>query len=187
MTIQTPRRRLVVGLFGLALVGSACGSGTEGVEAADAWARPSPMMADAAAVYMTLSSEDGATIASVSVPSDIAGRAEIHETVAMDDMMTNDERMADEEAMDDEMDESMEDGDHEDGEHMGDTAMMMQELEDGLLIPAGDEVVLEPGGLHVMLLDLPEPLEEGDTFDVTFTEDDGEEFTVSVEVRSEAP
>jgi len=41
---------------------------------------------------------------------------------------------------------------------------VMRMREAGLLpIPPGDEVVLEPGGLHIMLLDLTESLVEGDT------------------------
>ncbi len=198
MTSPSPRYRLAAGVVALTLVGSACGSDSGGVEASDAWARPSPMMADAAAVYLNLSSDEEITIASASVAGDVAGRAELHETVAIDDM---------EESMDEgEMEESMSDGDMEEGDmeesmdegemdeesmdedgHMGDMAMTMRPIEGGLTVPAGGEVAFEPGGLHVMLLDLPEPLEEGETFDLTLTEDDGDEITVSVEVRSEAP
>ena len=52
-------------------------------------------------------------------------------------------------------------------------------------IPAGSTVMMVPGGLHVMLLDLAEPLELGDTFDMTLTFDGGTELITTVEVRDE--
>ena len=39
--------------------------------------------------------------------------------------------------------------------------MMMQRLPDGLLIPAGGYVSLQPGGYHLMLMGLMEPLVDG--------------------------
>ena len=49
----------------------------------------------------------------------------------------------------------------------GDT-MRMRPLVDGLVIPAGQAVELKPGGYHVMLTGLNQPLVEGETIDVTF-------------------
>ena len=54
-------------------------------------------------------------------------------------------------------------------------------------VPAGDAVVLEPGGLHFMLLGLSEPLELGQVFDLTMQFETAEDLTVEVEVRDEAP
>ena len=68
----------------------------------------------------------------------------------------------------------------------GEIAMTMQEVA-AIALPAGETVSLEPGGLHVMLLDLPEPLEAGEEFELTLTLEDGEELVVGVEVRDEAP
>jgi copper(I)-binding protein len=160
---------LVVGLLG-----SACGSdGAGGVEASGAWARTSPMSAEAGAAYVTLSSDEAVSIVSASVPAAVAGRAELHETVAMD----MDESSTGEGSMDE---GSMDEG------SMGDVPMTMHEVS-SIDIPAGGSVSLEPGGLHVMLLDLPSPLELGDTFDITFATADGAEFSVAVEVRDDAP
>ena len=39
--------------------------------------------------------------------------------------------------------------------------MKMNEVPGGVVIPAGDWVILEPGGLHIMFMDLKEPLVEG--------------------------
>ncbi|WP_373353186.1 copper chaperone PCu(A)C [Pseudoroseicyclus sp. CXY001] len=47
--------------------------------------------------------------------------------------------------------------------------MRMRELEDGLPIPAGETVVLEPGGYHLMLRELEGPLVEGTEVPVTLT------------------
>ena len=47
--------------------------------------------------------------------------------------------------------------------------MKMNEVEGGLVIPAGQSVTLAPGGLHIMLMDLKEQLVEGSTFPVTLT------------------
>ncbi len=42
-----------------------------------------------------------------------------------------------------------------------DGVMTMRQLRDGLVIPAGQSVTLEPGGFHLMLMGLTEPLVEG--------------------------
>lgn len=45
--------------------------------------------------------------------------------------------------------------------------MRMRELADGLAIPAGETVTLEPGGFHVMFMDLQDALVEGEEVLVT--------------------
>ncbi|WP_108881780.1 DUF1775 domain-containing protein [Anderseniella sp. Alg231-50] len=47
--------------------------------------------------------------------------------------------------------------------------MKMRELADGLEIPAGGEVMLKPGGYHVMFMKLTEPLSEGESRKATLT------------------
>lgn len=42
--------------------------------------------------------------------------------------------------------------------------MRMRRIDGGLAVPAGGRVELRPGGLHLMLLDLPAPLTAGQTF-----------------------
>jgi hypothetical protein len=54
---------------------------------------------------------------------------------------------------------------------------------DGVDIPAGGSVTFEPGGYHVMLMDIPEPLEVGSSIDVTLTFEGAGEMTVSAEIR----
>ena len=47
--------------------------------------------------------------------------------------------------------------------------MMMRELEAGLPLPAGQAVSLAPGGDHIMLMGVTEPLKTGDTVPLTLT------------------
>lgn len=47
--------------------------------------------------------------------------------------------------------------------------MMMAELRDGMPLPAGETVKLEPGGDHLMLMGVKEPLAAGDTVTLTLT------------------
>jgi copper(I)-binding protein len=47
--------------------------------------------------------------------------------------------------------------------------MMMNELREGLALPAGETVALEPGGNHLMLMGVKEPLVAGDTVSLTLT------------------
>lgn len=44
---------------------------------------------------------------------------------------------------------------------------MMVPHEGPLVIPAGESIVLEPGGLHIMLMGLTDDIRLGDTFEVT--------------------
>jgi periplasmic copper chaperone A len=57
-----------------------------------------------------------------------------------------------------------------------------------LPLPAGKSVELKPGGYHVMLMDLKQPLKEGDTVPVTlaFTDKDGKKVTQEVKAPVKA-
>jgi periplasmic copper chaperone A len=67
---------------------------------------------------------------------------------------------------------------------MGDDGtMQMQEREEGFVIPAGGAFVLEPGGPHIMMIDI-DPAEFVGDIDVTMIFDDGTEVTVTAPVRS---
>jgi copper(I)-binding protein len=47
--------------------------------------------------------------------------------------------------------------------------MMMRELKEGVHLPAGETVELKPGGSHIMLLAVTEPLKAGDSVPLTLT------------------
>lgn len=59
----------------------------------------------------------------------------------------------------------------------------MMHAVDGLELPAGEDVVLEPNGYHVMLIDLVQPLADGDSFELTLALAEAADVTVSVDVR----
>lgn len=54
-------------------------------------------------------------------------------------------------------------------------------------VPAGGEAVLEPGGLHIMLIDLAAPLVEGTTLEVELAFESGARVVVPFEVRAGMP
>ena len=53
-----------------------------------------------------------------------------------------------------------------------------------LIIPPGGAVTLAPRGMHVMLMGLGAPLDEGDAIDLTLTFGDGRTLDLSVPVES---
>ncbi|HEY8497798.1 MAG TPA: copper chaperone PCu(A)C [Limnochordales bacterium] len=54
---------------------------------------------------------------------------------------------------------------------------------DAVPVPPGQQVRLQPGGLHVMLMGLRQDLKAGDRFPVTLVLDDGEEVAAEAVVR----
>ena len=64
-------------------------------------------------------------------------------------------------------------------EKVGDV-MKMVEVEEGFTVPAGETLLLERGGFHVMFMGLAEPLKEGDAAEVTLIFEAAGEMTVSI-------
>lgn len=151
----------------------------------DVWARPVEDLAakDTSAIYMSISvGEGGDELLSASVPSDVAGTVELHETVMADESMTDDSMT--ETTMADDADTTM-GGDMTDTT-MGDdhsSGMMTMRQVDKIEIPANETVALEPGGLHIMLLDMQKTLAVGDTVEVTLEFANAGEVTATAEVR----
>lgn len=213
--VQPTRRTLRAAVAVLAVTGlvAACGDDDEpvatddateaaseaapAIEITGAWARTSPSTADAGAVYLEIVNDgdlDDALVGA-SVDAAVAGRAEVHETVAVepgadDDAMDDgaDDGM-DDTATDDGMDDGatddgMDDGaDGADDDMSGGTGMMEMRPVDRIEVPAGETVALEPGGYHIMLLELAAPLEAGTTLEVTLTFEESGEHAVTADVR----
>lgn len=169
--------RVLVAFAATALL-AGCGGDGGAVEVSDAWARTSPSMASAGAAYMEIANagdSDDALMGAAVDPS-IAATVEIHETVTMDadtgemgtDTTTGE--MGTETTMGD----------------MGGGMMTMQPVE-RIDIPAGGSVSLEPGGYHVMFLDLAAPFEAGDSIEITLTFENSGEQVVTAEVRDTNP
>ena len=66
---------------------------------------------------------------------------------------------------------------------MTDGVMRMREVEGGVPVPANGNVALEPGGLHIMLMGLTQPLVEGERFPMTLTFEKA--GTIEVEIAVE--
>jgi copper(I)-binding protein len=147
------------------------------VEVSDVWARPVEDLTakDTSAIYMVITGgdEDDALV-KASVPADVAGTVEIHETVAADESTST--------MMEGDMESTTTAMAGEMGDDMGDGMMTMQPVE-SIPVPAGEKVELKPGGYHVMLLDVKKVLAVGDTIDVTLTFEKAGEVTTTAEVR----
>ncbi len=66
--------------------------------------------------------------------------------------------------------------------------MMRMSAVDRLPLPAGKAVEMKPGGYHVMLMDLVQPLKEGDTvpLKLTFEDKSGRKQTLDVKAQVKA-
>ena len=65
-----------------------------------------------------------------------------------------------------------------------DGSMKMMQKKGGLRVPAGGSVALEPGGDHLMLLELTEPLVNGDDVVLVMVTSSGDELAWTVPVRT---
>lgn len=60
---------------------------------------------------------------------------------------------------------------------------MMQESAEGLKIPANGSLTLQPGGYHIMLMQLSKDLEPGQNIEITLNGKDGEKLTFDSVVK----
>ncbi len=141
-------------------------SSTTAITVENAWARPASGSAGGmtSAAYFTLQHSGGEADALISVSTDVAGKAELHETVAMDGNTSG-------------MDHSMHSS-------RGSGVMKMQAVQK-VPVPAGGSVEFKPGGLHVMLMDLKRDLKNGDRFKLTLNFEKGGQQTVEVTVKQQ--
>lgn len=137
-----------------------------GIEVTGAWARTSPSMVAAGAVYMTIEVGSDDQLLAVAVDPTVAGMAQVHETVMASTTTSSMNGSSMSAPMSGEM--SMQEVDHID-------------------LRAGVPFELAPGGFHVMLMDLVTPLELGSTFEITLRFAVAGEVVVPVEVLAEAP
>jgi periplasmic copper chaperone A len=170
------------------------GSGGDGVSITGAWARTSPSAVTNGAAYVTITAEDGDVLTGASVDASVAAVTEVHETVMAegDDAHSG---MSDTTMAGGMSDTTMAGGmsDTTMAGGMSDTtmaggmgAMTMQEIAE-LVIPAGEAVEMKPGGYHIMLMELAEPLELGSTFTLTLSFENAGDIEVEVPVRDAAP
>ena len=68
--------------------------------------------------------------------------------------------------------------------HILDGDVMRMRPVSGITVNVGEPAVLRPGGLHVMLIGLKEPLKQGSQFPLTLTFEKAGTVTVQVEVEA---
>lgn len=182
---------LVAGMLTLALIGAGCASNGEeetspsttsgasdAPQVSEVWARAA-MEGGNTAIYFVVDGGSAADrLVAAAVPDGVGETTEIHETVAVEDDSMDDE--ADDHAMGGSDD--MADSDHGDMAGGGSKMMTMRPVE-AVEVPAGARVVFEPGGYHVMVLNLDEALVAGEELPVTLTFEKAGDIEVVAEVR----
>jgi copper(I)-binding protein len=71
--------------------------------------------------------------------------------------------------------------------HLQEDGMMKMRQVTDIAIPAGGKATLQPGGLHVMLIDLVATLKGGDSVPATLLFDDSSSLQVTMPVRTTKP
>lgn len=71
--------------------------------------------------------------------------------------------------------------------HLNEGGIMKMRQVPAIEIKAKSEVKLQPGGLHVMLIDMKNAMKEGDVVPITLTLDDGSSKQVEARVMRQAP
>lgn len=72
-------------------------------------------------------------------------------------------------------------------EHVHVDGLMKMQRVDQLAIPPGAEVVFKPGGYHLMMFGLKQPLEAGERFPMTLVFTDGGSIEVQVMIEEKPP
>lgn len=70
--------------------------------------------------------------------------------------------------------------------HVSEDGVMKMRPVEAVELAPGEQVVLEPGGLHVMLMGLARPLVEGESFPLTLTFEKAGDLEVTVEIAGVA-
>lgn len=112
------------------------------------WSRQSPMAADVAAGFMTITNTGTEDDRLVKATSDISATAQIHDMKMVGDVMK------------------------------------MEELPDGIVIPAGGSVKLKPKSLHIMFMGLKQQVLAGEEFSGTLTFEKAGTVKVDYEVAA---
>ncbi len=68
--------------------------------------------------------------------------------------------------------------------HLNDGGVMRMRQVPDIAVKAGGEAVLQPGGLHVMMIELKSPLKAGDSVPLTLTYADGSSKVIDAPVRA---
>lgn len=165
-------------LIWLALLAAGCGGGVEGsesgqIEVSGAWARPA-LAGGNGAVYFVIENGSGSDDVLLSARTQAAEVVELHDVV-MVEMSGGDDEMGS-------SGEDNESGGGMSGEgEMGGGAMQMVKQEN-VPVPAGGQVVFQPGSFHVMLIGLTDDLMTGESITLTLVFEQAGEITLTLPV-----
>ncbi|MBM3828236.1 MAG: copper chaperone PCu(A)C [Actinobacteria bacterium] len=143
------------------LVACAGPSGVDELKVSNVWARPTPAQSDVAAVYMSIVSPVADEL--VEVSTDRAESTSLHVTSGA----------------------KVDDGAGHENHGAAGTESTMEAVD--LVLEPNSRVDLVPGGRHLMLEGLVEPLVEGDTFELILTFLEAGEVRLVVEVATNDP
>ncbi|GAB4574095.1 MAG: hypothetical protein Kow0077_18920 [Anaerolineae bacterium] len=178
---QILRWAIVVIALSASLVLSACQPAESALSASDAWARAAAAtMADseAAGADATATSEGMGGMNSDSEAMDMAGSPAVSAAYLT---LTNSGGAADR-LVGAETDAATVVEIHT--VEMDNGVMRMRPVADGIEVPAGGSISLEPGGYHLMLIDLTRDLVAGETIALTLHFASGKTLQVEAEVRN---
>jgi copper(I)-binding protein len=144
-----------------AIAAAGCSGDPAELAATDAWSRPTQEGATDGVVYLQLTTDTDETLVGVQVAPQVAAAAELH---------TSDTAGG---------------GGHQHGAAGGGVVTMTPVEE--VPVAAGATVEFRPGGNHIMLVDLAEPLEAGDTFTATLRFASGRSLPTEVIVADNPP
>lgn len=142
----------------------ACGGGSK-ITVEDAWVRPQDNLENPSGGYMTIANGGTEDDALVGASSPASTRVEIHETMTMEPSPMPGA--------------SMEPGATPDTSG----GMVGMVPIDELAVPAGREAVLKPGSYHLMLIGLKDPLDVGETVEITLSFRKAGSVRVTADVR----
>ena len=162
------RRVTAVTAAVLVMIASGCGDDRPTEFGADgAWSRPTPPGAVDGVLYLEVTSDVADELVGVEVPTAVAAAAELHTSSGGASGQPH----------------------HGGGGAPDDTGpdvISMTQLET-VPVAADGTVVFEPGGNHIMLVDLTDPLREGETYTATLEFASGRSLAVDVVVTDNPP
>ncbi|NPV66813.1 MAG: copper chaperone PCu(A)C [Anaerolineae bacterium] len=156
-----PALRLLLRLSILALL-AACSPGQSVLAVRDAWARAAEASSTQTSGHSGDNAHSGAVSAAYMVIENTGNAADRLLRVATDAATTVEIHAT----------------------QMEDNVMRMRPLPDGLEIPAGGQVILEPGGYHLMLIGLQRHLMAGEHLSFTLTFASGKQLVIEAEIRA---
>ncbi len=174
------KKRLLVVFVLLAVALAACSNANGRWHTHEAYSRPTPAGGTGAAYFM-LHNDTETDDALIGASSPVAEAVEIHMSSLMAENSVDAERQEANHNQGDQasMDHSMGEAEMQDMSHVG-SMVMVERVE----LAAGHEIAFEPGGYHIMLINLQQELKAGDVFELSLHFEDAEDLIIEVTVMA---